>query len=63
MKRALTPEDVRRLRERRAEGIAQEDLAEEFGISQSLVSSIVTGRRYAQEGGPIERGRRYTRST
>lgn len=61
MKRKLTREQIIELRIRRATGTAQVDLAEEFGISQSLVSMIVRGDRFEEEGGPIERGRRYRR--
>jgi predicted transcriptional regulator len=53
--RALTNDAARLLREWRAAGANQQDLAEAFGISQGLVSMIVTGRKYLDAGGPINR--------
>jgi hypothetical protein len=53
--RALSNDAARLLREFRAAGANQEDLAETFGISQGLVSMIVTGRKYPDAGGPVNR--------
>ena len=50
----LTDEDVRILRERRASGARQKDLAEQFGVSVALVSAIVRGLRRADAPGPIQ---------
>lgn len=58
----LTDADVRLLRERRAAGAAQIDLAEQFGISQGLVSMIINGHRRIEAGGPIATRRNYKRS-
>ena len=50
----LTVEQVVQIRERRAMGARQVDLAEQFGISGGLVSMIVRGLRWPNAGGPIE---------
>lgn len=50
----LTDAQVRELRELRAAGANQYDLAERFGISQALVSNLVRGLRRPEAGGPIE---------
>lgn len=49
----LTDADVVRLRERYASGERQTDLAAEFGIAQTSVSAIVSGRTRADAGGPV----------
>jgi hypothetical protein len=59
--RKLADEDVALIRERRAAGARQSDLAEQFGISDGAVSMIVRGLRWPNAGGPIERERRYAR--
>lgn len=61
MTRKLTDEQVLRLRELRAAGACQRDLATDFDISQAFVSEIVRGHRYPKVGGPIETTRRYIR--
>jgi transcriptional regulator with XRE-family HTH domain len=61
MPRKLTNEQVLEMRERRAEGTSQRDLAADYGVAQALVSEIVRGLRYADAPGPIERVRRYYR--
>lgn len=58
----LTAEDVRLLRERRAAGARQKDLARDFGITCGQVSMIVRGLRWAKAGGPIEERREYRRA-
>ena len=59
--RKLTPHEVKTIRERRASGARQVDLAAQFGISQALTSLICRGHRYADVGGPIETERKYHR--
>ncbi|WP_084102288.1 hypothetical protein [Demequina sp. NBRC 110051] len=49
----LTDADVVRLRERYAAGERQTDLAAVFGVAQTSVSAIVSGRTRADAGGPI----------
>lgn len=49
------------MRERRAAGTSQHDLAADYGIVQAHVSNIVRGLRYADAPGPIEKVRRYYR--
>ena len=55
----LTAEEVALIRERRAMGARQKDLAEQFGITDGLVSMIVRGLRWKDAGGPIEKKRKY----
>lgn len=50
----LTAADVVRLRERRAMGARQKDLADEFGITNGSVSMIVRGLHWRHAGGPIQ---------
>lgn len=57
----LTPELVRLIRERRALGARQSDLAEEFGITDGQISMIVRGLRWPEAGGPIQIERKYHR--
>ena len=57
----LTAEDVVLIRERRASGARQKDLAEQFGISDGMVSEIVRGIRWQSAGGPIQSERKYHR--
>ena len=45
---------VRLLRERRAAGAAQDDLAAQFGLSSAYVSMLVRGRVRVDAGGPIQ---------
>lgn len=59
--RVLTDADVRTIRERRARGAAQEDLAAQYGVSDSLVSMIVNGKKRLAAGGPIASARTYSR--
>ncbi len=50
----LTPERARELRERYAnDKVPMKTLAKEFGICHSAVSACVTGKTYADAGGPI----------
>lgn len=55
----LTAADVVLMRERRALGARQSDLAEQFGITDGQVSMIVRGLRWADAGGPIQTERQY----
>ena len=49
------PDDVIKLiRVRRAAGAAQQDLADQYGLSESYVSMVVRGQRRPEAGGPIE---------
>ena len=57
--RKLTDEQVRLLRERRAKGASQYDLAEDFGVAQATVSQICSGARRPDAGGPIDKTRRH----
>lgn len=59
--RKLSDEQIVTLRERRANGARQKDLAEQFGITDGQVSMIVRGIRWPNVGGPIETKRKYTR--
>lgn len=53
----LTPEQVKTIRDRRAAGARQKDLARDFGVSASLISQIVRGHRWANDPGPVESAR------
>lgn len=55
----LTAEDVVLMRERRALGARQKDLASQFGITDGQVSMIVRGLRWKEAGGPIQTERKY----
>lgn len=44
----LTEDDVAEIRERASEGESQYDLADEFGIDQSTVTHILTGRTWSE---------------
>lgn len=54
----LTAEDVVLMRERRANGARQLDLAETFGVSSGYVSEVVRGLVWAHVGGPIQPNRK-----
>lgn len=56
----LSDAQVREIREKRKAGVAEADLAEDFCVAQSTVSSIITGLRRLDAGGPIT-GRDYNR--
>ena len=58
---ALTDADVVLIRERRAAGARQIDLAEQFGLTDGAVSMIVRGVRWPNAGGPIQTERKYNR--
>lgn len=58
---ALTDADVVLIRERRAAGARQIDLAEQFGLTDGAVSMIVRGIRWPNAGGPIQTERKYIR--
>lgn len=62
MTNRLTDEQVAELRARFAGGARQVDLAQEYGISQNTVSSLVRGRTRKNAGGPVLRdaGRKLT---
>lgn len=53
----LSDDQVRELREKYAAGARQVQLAEEYGVRQNTVSSLVTGRSRLEAGGPILPGR------
>lgn len=57
----LSDEQVRTIRERRANGENQQDIADDFKIRQSTVSQIVTGRKRKTAGGPIAEARPHKR--
>lgn len=50
----LAADQIVLIRERRALGARQQDLAEEFGVSNGLISMIVRGLRWPSVGGPIQ---------
>lgn len=50
----LTDEQIVTIRERRALGARQKDLAAQFGVSEGWISAIVRGLSRADAGGPIE---------
>lgn len=49
----LTSAEVREMRERRANGALQRDLADDYGVSAAYVSDIVNGLCWQEAGGPI----------
>lgn len=52
----LTDEQIVEIRETYARGgVTQVDLAEAFGVAQSLISGIVNGHRWPHVDGPIRR--------
>jgi plasmid maintenance system antidote protein VapI len=53
----LSDAQVRELREKYAAGAKQVQLADEYGVRQNTVSSLVTGRSRLEAGGPILPGR------
>jgi hypothetical protein len=55
----LTDEQVREIRERRAAGARQIDLAADYGITDGAVSMIVRGLNWPNAGGPIQARRQY----
>lgn len=57
----LTDEEIITIRERRAAGARQADLARDFGVTDGQISMIVRGKRWPNVGGPIETERRYSR--
>lgn len=57
----ITREAVVLMRERRAAGARQKDLADQFGITDGQVSMIIRGIRWRDAGGPIETERKYRR--
>lgn len=50
----LSDDEIILMRERRAAGARQIDLAEQFGVSAGYVSSVVRGLTWKSVGGPIE---------
>lgn len=57
----LTDVQVVAIRERRAAGARQKDLAEQFGVTEGTISMIVRGIRWPNIGGPIQAERKYVR--
>lgn len=53
----LTDEEIITIRERRAAGARQVDLARDFGMSHGQISMIVRGKRWPNVGGPIEKNK------
>ncbi len=51
--RKLSDEDVRTIRARASAGATGKTLAGEFGVSQSLITSIIRGHKRPDAGGPI----------
>ena len=59
----LTDQQVREMRERRANGALQNELAEIYGVSRGYVSEVVNGLMRLSAGGPITgKSKRTTRS-
>ena len=54
---------VRLIRERRANGALQRDLAVEYGVSNAYISEIVNGLVWQDAGGPITGRSKRTRKT
>jgi len=52
-KSGLDESDVLIIRERRALGARQKDLASDFGVSEAAIVAIVHGRNWKHVGGPI----------
>ena len=59
--RKFTDEQIVTIRERRALGARQKDLADQFGVTDGQISMIVRGLRWANVGGPIQTERKYER--
>ena len=59
-RRKLSDHQIVMLRERRALGARQKDLAEQFGITDGQVSMIVRGVRWPHVGGPIQEKRNHS---
>lgn len=57
----LTEADVVAIRERRANGARQKDLADQYGVTDGTISMLVRGERWKDVGGPIEKERAYCR--
>jgi hypothetical protein len=57
----ITDDQVRLIRERRALGARQLDLADQFGVDQNYISMLVRGLRRPKAGGPIQIERKYHR--
>lgn len=59
----LTAEQVRDLRQRRADGVPLATLSEELGVTERTVSKIARGERWKGEGGPVDDSRKRTTLT
>lgn len=51
----LIDSQIVEIRERRAAGARQMDLANQYGVSEGQISMIVRGKRWPSVGGPIEK--------
>jgi len=51
----LTHREVLQIREKYQKGVSQRNLAAEFGVTESAIRNIVTGRTWEHIGGPISR--------
>ena len=56
--RKRTGAQVREIRRSYAQGVTQQDIADQFGLTQQAVSQIVRGAMYPSQGGPIAGDRR-----
>lgn len=54
---ALSPDEVRGMRELYREGVRQLDIANMFGTTQQTVSQVVRGAQHPTSGGPLVRSR------
>jgi hypothetical protein len=49
----LTDDQIVKIRQAYAHGAKQTEIADDYGITQGLVSLIVNGKRWTHVGGPI----------
>lgn len=57
----LSDADILTIRERRAAGARQKDLADQYGVTDGQISVIVRGLQWSHVGGPIQSERKYIR--
>lgn len=57
----FTPQEVEMIRIRYEHGARQHTLADDYHVTNGLISQIVRGERYATDPGPIAENRRYNR--
>lgn len=57
----LSTEQIHQIRLERQAGATQQSLATKFGVSQSYICMVVSGRARVNAGGPVEAPRKYSR--